>query len=332
MDNPSLVKAMLDKDLIDDEDRAHFRIGSAVDTLLTNTSEFNKLFYINGLGRPSGLTGIFLDSISLDLHEDSPLEAYSEAYMKAGFNMPIDRVVKSLWTNEKYRDYFMARKQSLDKTILSNQEYEIVLSSQMSILNNAFARDYFFPMSSYLEVFTQVPLYFTYRGLPLKGLMDGMLVNHKEKTITPYDLKTTGRSVLEFPSTFISFKYYGQASLYFQGLKQLIQEGNFYPSDDFDYQLKIKDYHVNNFLFIVSEKAPIQRSPVSWIFRCTDQDLEAGLRGGTYNGRPIKGIDQMIDEFLWHRENNYWSLPKTALDNQGIINLDALQTLNDVGI
>lgn len=329
MDNPALVKAVIDKDLIDEDDKAHFRIGGAVDTLLTNTSQFNKLYYVNGLGRPSGLTGIFLDDIPLTLTEDSPLDEYAESYMKAGFNMPIDRVVKSIWTNEKYRDYYMARKQSNNKSILSNQEYEIVLSCQMSIMNNPFAREYFFPMSSYLEVFKQVPLYFTYKGLACKGLMDGVLVDHKNKTITPYDLKTTGRSVLEFPSTFISLKYYGQSALYYQGLKQLIEEGNFYPSEtDFDYQAKIKDYDIKNFLFIVCEKTPIQRSPVSWIFRCTDQDLQSGLHGGFHNGKPIKGIDQMIEEFLWHRENNYWTLPKRALDNQGILDLDALHLLN----
>lgn len=325
IDNPPLVKAVIDRDLKEDEEKAHFRIGSAVDTLLTNKTEFNSLFFVEGMGRPGGITGIFIDNLPLGLTEESPLDDFVDAYRTAGYNISIERAVNTLWNNEKYREYYVTRNRAESKSILSTREYDITLACQMSILNNPFARKYFAPEERHLESFTQVPIYFELEGVKLKGLLDGVLIDHIKKTITPFDLKTTAKSVLEFPSTFINLKYYGQAALYFAGLKEVISKGNFFPKEgDYDYQFKLSNYTLENFLFIVCEKAPIQRNPVSWIFRCTDEDLYAGYNGGHTHNKSIKGVRQMIEDFKWHRDNNYWTTPKQALESEGILDLNML--------
>ena len=48
------------------------------------------------------------------------------------------------------------------------------------------------------------------------NIMFLLLTDHKEKAIYPIDLKTTGKSVLNFRSAFMQWKYYLQASFYME--------------------------------------------------------------------------------------------------------------------
>ena len=62
------------------------------------------------------------------------------------------------------------------------------------------------------------------------------------------------------------------------------------------------------------------------IYKTTDNDLSVGRHGGRLKNskRLIKGYYNLIDELLWHRDNNQWDLPKEALMT-GSTNLDVFE-------
>lgn len=82
-----------------------------------------------------------------------------------------------------------------DKIIISKDMLESVTKAKELLLANEFTYPYFFNSQIETELLHQLPIYFTYRGMECKALLDGVLIDHKEKIIKPFDLKTTGRSV-----------------------------------------------------------------------------------------------------------------------------------------
>lgn len=82
MDNPD----------VEDEEKKHFRVGSALDTLLTDNEEFHNEFKIVSAVRPFGLMGKFVENLPYNLTQNAPEEQYQEAYDKSGYKMRIDRV------------------------------------------------------------------------------------------------------------------------------------------------------------------------------------------------------------------------------------------------
>lgn len=79
---------------IEDSDTSYFRIGSALDCLLTSPERWELDFNVVDANRPYGLMGKFIDNLPRNLTAFSENELYQEAYDKSGYKMSIDRVIK----------------------------------------------------------------------------------------------------------------------------------------------------------------------------------------------------------------------------------------------
>jgi hypothetical protein len=171
----------------------------------------------------------------------------------------------------------------------------------------------YFQLSEYGdELMHQVDIYFDFKGVECKALLDGIRINHIDKTIQPFDLKTTGKSVLDFPDSFLSFGYYRQCAFYEQALlsgqspiKHLLEEG----------------YKLLDFVFIVAE-TNVKSTRSAIIFVTSPNDRLAGLKGGKIGTRTYPGIEGLLDDYLWHSSNDYWDMPKYLFDSGGVIKLD----------
>lgn len=74
----------------------YFRIGAALDTILTAPETFDQQFRIIDANRPWGLMAKFIENLPKGLTKESPKSEYQQAYEEAGYKMHIDRVVDSL--------------------------------------------------------------------------------------------------------------------------------------------------------------------------------------------------------------------------------------------
>jgi len=315
--NPKWIKWREENPEAEDNDKRHFRIGGALDTILTRPEDFPREFSVAPKNRPGGLMGIFIDALPLDLHKDSAEEEYYEAYTKAGYKANIKTVIKNLWTIPTNTDYYMSRKMAHGKSILSYDEYEEVLSCKENLFNNPYTRPYFQNSNSDIQLVFQVVVLFNYRGAECKGMLDGLRIDHKNKVISPFDLKTTGRTVKSFDKGYLRLGYYLQGTFYYIGLKECLRDKKF--REYYDLKDEVADYEIEYMRFIVTEKGS---SPApARIFQTTEDDYTFGLYGGVADGIEFKGINELVDAYNWHRKNNKWDFPRELYENKGEVNL-----------
>jgi len=195
--------------------------------------------------------------------------------------------------------------------VLSKDEHEAAIKATELILASPFAKPYFVKSGITEELLHQVPIYFELEGQEFKALLDGIRLNHKNRTIEPFDLKTTGKSVYDFPQSYLTFGYYTQAALYDLAIRtkespvlQYIDEG----------------YTIKDFVFIVAETKTSSTSP-ALIYTTTQHERNCGLEGGYVDGKYYKGIYQLLDDYLWYSKNDLWVYPKEIHENNGQIPL-----------
>lgn len=316
---PRWIKIKRDNPDQEDDDKKHLRVGSALDCLLTDPTRFPSEFKVIDAVRPFGYMGKFVETLPSGLTPQSDYDLYVEAYYAAGYKMRMETVISKFWEDNAAVNYYH-NVVSIDKdrlTILSKDEMEIVDKCRELIKANPEALSYFINYDSDIELLHQVPIYFEYDGVECKGLLDGIKIDHNLRTIQPFDLKTTGKDIYEFPQAFVNYGYFRQAAFYTYAVQcpespvyQLLQEG----------------YQLLNFQFIVVETKPKSVMP-ALIFDCTDKDIICGINGGFINKKYIKGIDELVKAYKWHVETDKWDLPYDLYMSNSHITLDVFDDL-----
>jgi hypothetical protein len=270
--------------------------------------------------------GKFIESLPLNLDPElDEIPFYEEAYLKSGFKIPIEQVIKKFKTSTTHKEYFRARQEAQGRKVLSVDEYETVMFCKKELLNNPFTYKYFTP-SRNTQIFFQVPIYFSAKGVEMKGMLDGILVDHDAKTVQPFDLKTTGKGTWTFTSEYISNSYFLQAAIYQTAFQMLLSDIAYtsHPRLVGMTLELIKTYTPLNMQFVVVPKVTTEGAR---IFQCTDHDLERGIVGGKLKtGRFIEGMDNLLDRFIWHTQNNKWDFPMEVYVNSGITTLDVYES------
>ena len=118
--------------------------------------------------------------------------------------------------------------------------------------------------------------------------------------------------MFEFVDSALQYGYYRQASLYDKAIhsdespvKQLIDEG----------------YTVLDFIFIVVETKLNSINPAI-IYRTTPKSRLGGILGGWVGDKYYKGVNKLLEDYLWHQKTNQWDYPRDVYDNKGVITFD----------
>jgi hypothetical protein len=324
------------------EEKKHFIIGSAVDTYLTSVVDFNEKYYISHLTeKPSDVVKSILyevyskakDKIAEDdsyknlefLKQEIMDRCESHGYYK---NLkPETRINKIL----DFNDYWKEIISSENKTIITQEEAEIVSNIVRKVATNQFTSKYFKDSVEEVTIFRQLPIEFEVKEVECKALLDIVYIDHNNKTITPIDLKTIGESVKNFPESLRKRGYQIQAAWYVEALKQWKENNEF------------KDYRILNFKFIVVSTTE-DEEPV--VFTCDESLLYIGkfgrevlyLKGelwGSDEMEPyyrlsrIKGYLDLLDDYLYYVEKGFSQdrllkegQDKLMLDWSGIVPLE----------
>lgn len=182
--------------LVEEEEKSFFTVGAAIDCLLTSPERFEDDFRVVELNEPTGLFGKFIKGLPPNLTPMSDTGDYMMAYIKSGYKKPIDWVINNFWNSPEGVAYYEARYLvEEDKLLLPKNIMEQVNKAVELIKVNEYTAPYFFNTSIDKELIHQLPVYFEYRGVECKALLDGVVISHKDRTITPFDLKSTGKSV-----------------------------------------------------------------------------------------------------------------------------------------
>lgn len=161
--------------------------------------------------------------------------------------------------------------------------------------------------SDHIVVHKSVELFGKHEDTELKGIVDFYIEDKREKTIKPWDLKTS-KSLARFLANYRSSRYGRQGAFYTKLL-----ESN-YP-----------DYKILPFSFLTIPTEGLE-FPEEFIMDATE--LYANTEGmESPNGYHIKGWKELIRDYQWHKENAKWNHTREYYTNgrnilKGNLNVD----------
>lgn len=326
--NPAVFNTIQEPEMYFEE-KKHFIIGSGVDCLLTTSpQEFHAKYHVSEVpNKPSdalkSIINMSFDEVKVNHTEIRPIRNYPDVILRACN----EHAYQSRWGDElrvnkvcEYWEYWEDLKNSQGKQVLSQEEYLLIYQIAMSIRSHEIIGKYFIETPS-VSIFYQYPIYFEYKGVECKALLDMVYVDHANRTIQPIDIKTVGDYVLNFPKSIRQRRYDIQAAFYTEALKWEMEETAIcnLPSD----------FEILPFKFIVQSSTMVG-SPV--IFTCDESLLQIGkfgreelvLNSGdefySVSGR-IKGFDELIDLYKYYTENGF-EVDQVIKDNNFKLQVD----------
>lgn len=304
----------------DDDEKVHFLLGDAVDMWLTQgKEEFENSYYISTIKKPSDTIVKIVNRIFEGYPYDENPRDYFDALLEACNHYEY----QSNWKDEtkinkislEGQDYWNELIEADGRPIIDVEQYSIVKSIVNTLTTHEFTKDIFDTQD---KVYGQLAIYFNYTDIECKALLDRVHVNHKNKTIQPYDLKTTGDFVTNFKKSAKRFRYDIQASWYTLALEHWKTYN--YP-----------DYTILPFKFIVASTKYLDSYPL--VYTCSKEELLSGQFGVTIPStvfvgneeiqsfKTYKGFEDALDLYLWHKENNFEVEKEVAL-NKGNLQLN----------
>jgi hypothetical protein len=328
-----------------DSSAEHFVIGSAVDCILTNSREaFNEEYYTSEVEKlPSETVVGILQSVHNDLLQDyaehlevvlgqeepEPVTPFIEFVgdLKDHATYILDACERAEWQPrwgadaklknilEPGTEYFMDLCKAFGKKVISKSQANIINAIVASLQNNPRTSSFFdrvsFETLPHITIYYQFPIYFEYRGVQCKGLLDMVIVERdiegKIISITGIDLKTMNGNTYYFPSSIKARRYDIQAAWY-----TLALHNHFAVPEGSDV--------IKPFQFVV-ESTTYQGKPLTYTI--AKSLLEMGRFGrraislhetDMFNGDSmasavlqyeVLGFEQLLDLYIYHSENGF---------------------------
>lgn len=285
--------------------------GTKLDDFISlDKEEFNKLYVINDQSLGTDLDALAAEvvknKIDVSIIDDSIIQ---QIYDLSIVNDLFKRITKKQSRLDKFNNVEFYNHVALlytigDKEIISSSEYSKLIDCKRSLYNHKSTKKYFNNISE--DEYFQLKIEFEYLGKNVKVILDKVNINHEEKTIQGLDLKSGSVNSDNFMSNFFKFKYYIQGALYQKALEKLKEE-NF------------KDYTILPFKFIYLPTFNINNPKV---FILTNKWIDAAWNGfKTTSGYAHRGINEIVEEIIWHIDNQIFNETREFYLNDEI-NLD----------
>lgn len=121
---------------------------------------------------------------------------------------------------EENKQYFNFLKEARNKTVVDQPTLDGCRASVEVLKSNKDIRQLLqfdrAKTDDHIEVYSELPVQVDVDYLPygFKGIIDNLVIDRESKTIFINDLKTTGKSLLDFPESVQYYKYWIQAVVY----------------------------------------------------------------------------------------------------------------------
>lgn len=247
--------------------------GSITDSLvLSGDRDFEKRFAIipEGMEIPADSVTRILEILAKSFPQKS-LQDIGDDIIDV---VAIDEGFRTKWKKEtrvseirKYSLYYRFLKVRGDRTAVTMKDYQDAVMIRDRLLEcretGKFFRICTVGFSEDEESFSQLKFRTEMDGVPYRMMADRILVNHRQKTVTIVDLKTTGQPEYMFYRSFLKFRYDIQARLYHAILSKILED---------------TDYTVNDFLFVAVNRESL--NPLIWRWRSGEDDPMYDMKAG----------------------------------------------------
>ena len=297
------------------QDAEDMRFGSLTDVLKFQPETFQDQYLITSAVVPSGQMLEFINTLMRLVKEQTNdfgvlckdislliKEAYDElARNNKGGKLrdSLEKFQERFLTNKEGWDYFVELKSRGNKTVISSAEFQYANDLVDWINQHPHTRGIFeLVTTDKIEVINQLKIIGEINGLEVKGMLDRVHIDHKNKIIDPYDLKVMGASNL-FSYNYLKLMYYIQNACYTTLLRQ-----------------KYPDYQVNPLKFIVIDR---YRNYAPKIVVTTEAQYQEAMFGFTTKfGRYYPGLVDTILELKWHIDQNIWDCTRNIFEHGGL--------------
>lgn len=270
--------------------------GSCVDTLLTDGQEaFDSRFFVADFPE-------IQDTIKKIVEE--LFNSYADTYDDLN-NIPDKYIIpmteiyeyqrnwkpetRAKVIKEKGSEYYNLKYLAGDKTIITSALYGDVLSCVESLKTAESTKWYFEdnnPFDDSIERLYQLKFKGEYEGISLRCMADLIMVDHKNKIIYPCDLKTSYKAEWDFWKSFIEWRYFIQANLYAEIIRQNIEKDEYF-----------KDFKIADYRFIVICNRT--RQPLVWEWNKTKTETDVAINSVQFPN--WRGIVKKLDYYLKNR-------------------------------
>ena len=278
--------------------------GSLLDCKLLCPQEFNNKFYFDATEKPTAqlleLADYICDNwdITQTITKDMVLDLSSELELFGGVKDEVKRLAK--FDNDLFWNYIDARESALGKTVFTPDtlsecaEAEIIMKTHP---NTA----WIFNPSKDIEVLTQVMITTDINGVKVKIMADIIILDHLNKTITPYDLKATEMHMPAFKHHFVKMGYYLQGSLYKEVVSNWMRD-----------ELQL-GYVLEDFKFIVYSRP----DKLPFIWNMGSEWHKKGLYGfENVFGEKEKGVYELLDDYMFYSHNPEVEVDRKFIENK----------------
>lgn len=329
-------------------EKDYFIVGSAVDTILTGEEgEFQKQYYVSNIEKkPSDAEMSIINMIFDELTDNNVTVDMSLADYP---NMLDNAIKEHNWYNgkpgdkriagliERGKEYFEDLKSAFGKQVISKDQETLINSIVDSLRTNNRTAKYFdrvkLKMIADVDIYYQLPIYFEYKGISCKALLDMLIVfkdaDGKPTSLQPIDLKTMAGNAITFLTNVKTHRYDLQGAWY---TKALMTENS-----SFNVDYKMEGATMLPFMFIV-ESTTFPGRPL--LYKMSGNLLRIGKEGrpevklvdannlfidSDYKDyiimREIRGFDSLVDEYSYY-EKTGWKEHKLIEKKDGLLDLD----------
>jgi hypothetical protein len=306
---------------VEDKDSSAANMGRIVETLLMEPHLFDEKFYMSSCA--STPTGLMLDFVeALYRHtrdatdEDgvvgTPMnELLEAAYKDSGFKIKYEAVINKFIGSDAEIYYNEIRRvRTLNLTVVNTTEIAVAekIVEQLRI-NSTTAPIVNLVNSSRYQVFDQMQVEgYTIDGHLFKSMLDKVVIDHKEKTIQPYDLKCTWSVENFYEEYYLYRRAYIQAYLYYHAMLHIASD----PDSE------CYGYDVKNLQFIVCDSTNYYQ-PL--IYTLDEGDMNDAYKGFVHKGRTYPGVGDLIAALTWCITTNTWNISHKNYLSNGIVNI-----------
>jgi len=300
------AKALIDRTIVDTDGA---KIGLLTDDLLNDiinkTRLFKEKYYIFNGDKPTATLGKLSDIILKNYTKiPNDKELLKIAETNKFWKSQKDETKLTNIDVPEFKDYINAQFMSKQKILVTTSEVDLAqdLVDTLLIHNNS---KYIFNSNN--ELINQIKFEFEYKDFLLRGILDILSINHKNKTIQMIDLKTGTNPISEFINSFLKWRYYIQEAIYTKA------------SDVITKQFGLEGYKLLPFQFLFISR--YEKTP--FIYEIGDKWHEAALKGfKTSLGWEYKGLEELLENIKWHVDNKIFDTTKEIYNSKGIMNLN----------
>ena len=315
IDRRLYYKKHIEKVKVEEEFSKAIIIGNLVDTLLLEPDEFDNRFHLSSLAKlPTGKMLDFsnaLVELTMNDKENKTFEEIAtEARKIAQFEWKLPAILDK-FAGKDPEIYYKEAIEIKSKGLILVDLIDVTNAEKIvnELKNNEFTRDIInLTDSDRYVVFNQLQIEgFEVDDLPMKAMLDKVIVDKTLKIISPFDLKITW-SVEGFLDEYLLYrKGYFQYYIYYWALK------------DWKSKVGFNDYEINYLTFIVGDSINYY-NPL--LYKVSGLDMGKAYDGFDKNGKYYPGVKDTISYLKWAKENNIWNISKNNYLNEGIVYLN----------